>query len=59
MSDYHWLRAFADSWGLVAMGVLWLAFIGWAFLPNNRAANRRAAGMIFEESDIPGDRDNG
>jgi cytochrome c oxidase cbb3-type subunit 4 len=49
---YHWFREFADSWGLVAMGVLWLAFIGWAFLPRNRGRNQAAARMIFhEESD--------
>jgi cytochrome c oxidase cbb3-type subunit 4 len=46
---YHWLRELADSWGLVAMGVLWAGFIAWAFLPWNRARNRAAAEMIFHE----------
>lgn len=54
MIDYHWFRAFADSWGLVAMGLLWAAFIGWAFLPRNRRSNARAATMIFD-----GDQDDG
>jgi cytochrome c oxidase cbb3-type subunit 4 len=49
--NYDDLRHFADSWGLVAMGVLWLTFIGWAFLPRNRGRNRDAAHMIFEDSD--------
>jgi cbb3-type cytochrome oxidase subunit 3 len=31
------------------MGVVYLALIGWAFLPRSRPANRRAAAMIFDE----------
>jgi cytochrome c oxidase cbb3-type subunit 4 len=46
---YHWFREFADSWGLVAMGVLWASFIGWAFLPRNRGRNQAAATMIFDK----------
>ena len=49
--SYDAFRHFADSWGLVAMGVLWLAFIGWAFLPRNRGRNHAAANMIFKDSD--------
>ena len=49
--NYNDLRHFADSWGLVAMGILWLTFIGWAFLPRNRGRNRDAAHMIFKDSD--------
>ena len=56
---YHWLREMADSWGLVAMGVLWAAFIGWAFLPRNRGRNRAAAAMIFQDTEMPGDSDDG
>ena len=47
--SYEWFRSLADSWGLVAMGALWIAFIGWAFLPRNRGRNRAAATMIFDE----------
>lgn len=46
--NYDLLRHLADSWGLVAMAVLFTAFVGWAFLPRNRAANDRAAHSIFE-----------
>jgi cytochrome c oxidase cbb3-type subunit 4 len=49
--NYNDFRHFADSWGLVFMGVLWLAFVGWAFLPRNRGRNRDAANMIFKDSD--------
>ena len=55
---YHWFRAFADSWGLLAMTLLWAGFIGWAFLPGNRGRNRRAANMIFDK-DIDDGRENG
>jgi len=51
---YHWLREMADSWGLVAMGVLWAAFIAYAFLPRNRGRNRHAAEMIFQEDSNDG-----
>jgi cbb3-type cytochrome oxidase subunit 3 len=46
---YHWFREFADSWALLGMAFLWLAFIGWAFLPCNRGRNRTAATMIFDK----------
>jgi cytochrome c oxidase cbb3-type subunit 4 len=49
--NYNDFRHFADSWGLVFMGLLWLAFVGWAFLPRNRGRNRDAANMIFKDSD--------
>ena len=46
---YHWFRAFADSWGLLAMTLLWAGFIGWAFLPGNRGRHRRAANLLFDK----------
>lgn len=49
--SYDTFRHFADSWGLVAMGVLWTTFIGWSFLPRNRGRNQAAASMIFKDSD--------
>ncbi len=48
---YDDLRAFADSWGLVMMGVLFIAFIGWTFMPHARDTHRRAATMILENED--------
>ncbi|MDT9598508.1 cbb3-type cytochrome c oxidase subunit 3 [Sphingosinicella rhizophila] len=48
---YEQLRHFADSWGLVLMGLMWIALVGWAFLPGNRNRNRDAAHMIFKDSD--------
>ena len=57
--SYEWLRSLADSWGLVAMAILWLAFVGWAFLPRNRDRNRAAANLIFHDHPRIEDRDNG
>ncbi len=47
--SYDALRHFADSWGLVAMTVMFLTFVGWTFLPRARAAHTRAATMILED----------
>jgi len=49
--SYDAFRHFADSWGLVAMTVTYLTFVGWVFLPRNRSRNRDAATMIFKDSD--------
>ena len=49
--SYDAFRHFADSWGLVFMGMAYLAFVGWAFLPRNRGRNRDAAHMIFKDAD--------
>jgi cytochrome c oxidase cbb3-type subunit 4 len=48
---YETLRHFADSWGLVVMGLAYLVLCGWAFLPRNRSRNRDAANLIFKDSD--------
>lgn len=49
--SYDTFRHFADSWGLVFMGVTYLTLVGWAFLPRNRGRNRDAATMIFKDQD--------
>ena len=50
---YESLRHFADSYGLLAMTLIWLGFIGWACRPGARERSRDAAISIFE------DRNNG
>ncbi len=52
--NYDALRQFADSWGLVLMGLVFLTLIGWTFRPNSGKKHKDAAHMIFEE-----DQDNG
>jgi cytochrome c oxidase cbb3-type subunit IV len=48
---YEMLRHFADSWGLLAMSVFYLIFVGWAFLPRSRERNHDAANLIFKDAD--------
>lgn len=57
-STYETLRHFADSWGLAAMVLVFLALAAWPFRPGARADNDAAANMIFAEDNLGGD-DNG
>ncbi|MBU6165554.1 MAG: cbb3-type cytochrome c oxidase subunit 3 [Alphaproteobacteria bacterium] len=47
MSDYDALRHFADSWGLLAMTLLFISFVGWTFRPGARRHHDDAARLIF------------
>ena len=51
---YDALRHFADSYGLMFLGLLFLGLIGWTFRPGARRDNVRAAHMIFEQDDQDG-----
>ncbi|MEI6418373.1 MAG: cbb3-type cytochrome c oxidase subunit 3 [Sphingomonadales bacterium] len=51
MNAYDQLRHLADSWGLVMMGVLFIAFVGWTFRPGARRHLDEAATMIFRSED--------
>ena len=46
--SYDALRHFADSWGLVLMGLTYVVLIGWHFRPKGREHSREAALAIFE-----------
>ena len=48
---YENLRQFADSYGLLAMTLIWLGLIGWPFRPGARKRSRDAAHSIFEDRD--------
>jgi len=50
-STYEFARQLADSWGLVAMAVIFLTLVAWPFRPGAAASNRRAANLIFEDRD--------
>ena len=49
--SYDALRHFADSWGLVAMGLLFITFVGWTFVPAVRRGHQRAATSILEDEE--------
>lgn len=48
-STYDLLRHLADSWGLLAMLVVFLAFVAWPFRSGARDYNRDAANVIFKD----------
>ena len=47
--DYHMLRTFADSWGLLAMFVFFLIVVAWVFRPTARVSYEDAASIPFKE----------
>ena len=46
---YSFLRELADSWGLLAMALMWLTFAVWAFRPGAKTHHDKAANMIFKD----------
>ncbi|MFA7585779.1 MAG: cbb3-type cytochrome c oxidase subunit 3 [Novosphingobium sp.] len=50
-STYDALRHFADSWGLLVMVVMFIAFALWPFRPGAKSRNDAAAQMIFKEDE--------
>lgn len=53
-STYEALRHFADSWGLLAMTISFLALVAWPFRPGTRDTHRDIANMIFDEDEAHG-----
>ena len=49
--SYNELRHFADSYGLIFLGVIFVLLIGWTFRKGARRHHERAATMIFDEED--------
>jgi cytochrome c oxidase cbb3-type subunit 4 len=48
-STYDALRHLADSWGLVAMAVVFVVCAAWPFRPGASASNDAAARNIFKD----------
>ena len=49
--NYSELRHFADSYGLIFLGVVFVLLIGWTFRKGARRHHERAATMIFDEQE--------
>ncbi|MFM2409688.1 MAG: hypothetical protein RL481_516 [Pseudomonadota bacterium] len=49
--NYNDFRHFADSWGLVVMGMLFLVLILWPFRKGASQRNEDAANIIFRDGD--------
>ncbi|MEW4467358.1 cbb3-type cytochrome c oxidase subunit 3 [Parasphingorhabdus sp. JC815] len=56
--SYDEMRHFADSWGLVFMGLVFLTFIAWTFRPGANRHHEDAANMIFDDSHEEGGKDD-
>lgn len=48
---YNDLRHFADSWGLLAMGILFLILVAWPFRKGAARRNEDAAHIIFRDDE--------
>ena len=55
MSTYDTLRQFADSWGLLALFLFFLAVVLWVFRPGSRRHYADAAAVPFKH-DAPVER---
>jgi cytochrome c oxidase cbb3-type subunit 4 len=49
--NYNDFRHFADSWGLLMMGILFLILILWPFRKGASQRNEDAANIIFRDED--------
>ena len=57
METYTLLRAFADSWVLLAMFSFFIGVGVWAYWPSQRAARQAAAEIPFRDAaPIPGQK---
>ncbi|MFN6951869.1 MAG: cbb3-type cytochrome c oxidase subunit 3 [Albidovulum sp.] len=53
MDLYSVLREFADSWALLALCLLFVAIVLWAFRPGTRALYQDIANIPFRHEDKP------
>jgi len=53
METYTWLRAFADSWMLLALTLFFIGVVVWVFRPGARRLQDQAATSIFRNDDKP------
>ncbi|MGB0496989.1 MAG: cbb3-type cytochrome c oxidase subunit 3 [Rubricella sp.] len=49
---YDFLRAFADSWGLLAMTLMFVGIIVFAFRPGSRELHEDIANIPLRDDDI-------
>jgi cytochrome c oxidase cbb3-type subunit IV len=47
--DYHSMRSFADSWGLVYMFAIFIAIVVWTLRPGGKKSTDDAAQIPFKE----------
>ncbi|MCU0801165.1 MAG: cbb3-type cytochrome c oxidase subunit 3 [Rhodobacteraceae bacterium] len=58
METYSFLRQFADSWALLALFLIFVGVIFWAFRPGSRRLHDEAANSIFRHDKMPAPDDD-
>ena len=53
MDTYSVLRQFADSWGMLAIFLVFISVIFWAFRPGSRKVHKDIADIPFRNEDKP------
>lgn len=53
METYTWMRAFADSWMLLALTLFFVGVVIWVFRPGATAAYRETSKIPFRHDDRP------
>lgn len=59
MERYGFLRTLADTWGMIAILVIFAGIVLWAFRPGAKKAQDDAANQIFRNEDKPKDDRDG
>jgi cytochrome c oxidase cbb3-type subunit 4 len=53
METYSLMRAFADSWAMLAIFLIFVGIVFWAFRPGSRAVHDDIANSIFRHDKKP------
>lgn len=53
METYSFLREFADSWALLALTLIFIGVVIWAFRPGSKPVHDEAAMQIFRNETKP------
>jgi cytochrome c oxidase cbb3-type subunit IV len=53
MQMYSMMRAFADSWALVSLTLVFLAIVAWAFRPGSAGVHKESADIPFRHEVRP------
>lgn len=53
MDTYSFLRELADSWALLALTLIFLGVVAWAFRPGSRALHDDAASIPLRDDRAP------
>lgn len=55
METYSLTREFADSWGMLALFLVFIGVVIWAFRPGSNKVHKDTANIPFRHEDKPAD----